>query len=263
MNPNGPCRLSIAAAVLLFAPAVRAHGAASLHRIYHLGDVDRYRVMLKAEAPGSKLTISLSTTDEVTDIRPDGSYEITTTVDAGSIDVNGMEAPFPGVGQSLSLVTDRAGIVRFKESATRPHRGEIGRLVGLTRILFVPAGELKAGMPYPFATLYGNRKVAGSITVLGTEKPGGDIPVETMRLHTAADMTDATGVGDRSGHLDTVAFIDPLTGIVCKQTGIVTGITLPDAGIGKVIFSRIRSSGAGATRSGRPHRMKQPFRRTE
>ncbi len=228
-------------ALLLVLRIPLAQEVYDLQRSYRPGQVDSYSVVLTVDSEDNHAIIALHTTDAVREVRRDGSYTVVSTIVDGTVDMNGTRFPFVGAGQSLALDVDRMGRTTLDPGSAS--RGDVGRLLGLSRMRFVPLVGLQQDHPLKFSLAMGgksHRHASGMVTVLGTEAPGSGVPVPSVRVRTAAVLNGVPGDTGHGVHVDSVAYIDPRTHILYKQEGTISGIKLASLGDGKVTFTRVR-----------------------
>lgn len=243
--------LSVAAALAVAAlSAAGAQETYNLRRVYRAGDQDRFRMTTVIQGEGVDVKTALVIVEKVKDVKPDGTAIVVTTIESGTMEVNGQVSPFPGNGQSVTTTVDRNGKVVKRE-------GLAGALddVLASGSAALPDRQVRIGERIKVETPIGAGRDAAkgivTIDVVGKEKPGADLPVETIKVTTATTKPVATPEGAEPVSITGAAYIEPGTGKVLKMVGTVKGTLPPPLGKATVTFTRVRigdKDAPGATR---------------
>jgi hypothetical protein len=226
-------------------PAV-ADDSYMLKRVYKSGDIDKYKTVINVDGQGGaiKVDITIVTTETVKDVKPDGTVTLETVINSGTLSFGGNEMPLPGVNTAPVLTTfDKNGKPVEKPGAPKRDKSA-AMMMSATRPSFAPDKAMKIGDEWKFD----NSKTAdaktdpiarGTVTVMGLEKAGADVAVDTVKVKI---VTDTTVPGDTpvKAHMDGNALIEPGTGKTLMATGTVTGLSLPQLGEANMKFTRVR-----------------------
>lgn len=232
---------TVSVAVTLAVAVLQAAGAQetyNLRRVYRTGDQDRYRMTTAIQGEGIDVKTTLVIVEKVKDVKPDGTAIVMTTIESGTMEVNGQVTPFPGNGQTVTTTVDRNGRVVKREGLA----GALDDILA-SGSAALPDRQVRIGERIKVETPLGAGKDVAkgivTIDVVGKEKPGADLPVETIKVTTATTKPAATPEAEPIT-ITGAAYIEPGTGKVLKMVGTVKGTLPPPLGKATVTFTRVR-----------------------
>ncbi|HLJ55223.1 MAG TPA: hypothetical protein VKT77_09295 [Chthonomonadaceae bacterium] len=206
------------------AKAVAPDDVSMVKRVFKTGDVNHYRVELKANIGGVDQTVSLQFKETTKDAKPSGEFTLVNQFESASI--GGMD-----ILQAVPIVTvmrDTAGKLSNKtEGGLDAVASQIsGLMEGISTLqdAYVPKTHVKMGDKWSVLVTTSSQggsptKSKGEATLVGTEIVGG---VKSLRLKVTSDVDNKDA--DVKAHSDSVLNVDPATGKLLKMVAKVDGM---------------------------------------
>lgn len=225
------------AASFLAARSVAASAQSySLKRTYKAGESDRYRtvITMETENPNGTMTVEFTivTTENVKDVKPDGSATVETKVDNASMLVKDKVNTASRELNDSSVVTttiDSAGKETKREvlgdNGQPGQPGPAFMMLGLVRAAAIPPRSMKAGEDYkydiPPADAKSSRR-AGTVTVVGVEKAA-STGADALKVRCSTVVTSPDPAGEKKLTIASTVLLDPATGKTLEVEGSGSG----------------------------------------
>lgn len=230
---------SVGFALLVVSAAAFAQDTFDLSYTNKVGDVHKTKVVVKFSIQGADVTLEELGKDEITEVKPDGTYTQKTSLEGGKISVMGMDQDIPPTagdivtrdkwGKLLSLkITDTGMPASFTP--------EINKLLtGLSEVIF--AGKaVKAGDSWDVSwdnPAAKGKKVTVKSTLVGTEKLNGK---DVVKIKQSGE--GATDEKDGKMKVEFTAWVDPKSGRTLKMEGKATDVPSAQTG-GNLTFDMV------------------------
>lgn len=206
----------------------------SLKRIYKAGDVGKYRTVITMEAdnPTGAMTIefTITTTERVKEMKPDGGAVVETRVDNASMQVKDkLNTATRELNDSSVVTTTYDGAGKELKRDVSSDDGQPGpalMMLGLARAGVVPLRNMKVGEEWkydiPPADAKSSRR-AGSATLVGLEKRTDGPPAEGLNVKCVTVVTTPGSNGDDKVSIVSIVALDPMTAKVLNVDGTGSG----------------------------------------
>lgn len=216
----------VALLTALVQPSV-AQESYSLRRNPKSGEVDKFKTVLKIDAKTGggdvKIDVTLLTTETVKEVKSDGSYVVAATIDSAEVLVNGGAIPY-SAGQTITTTYDKSGRI-IQQQASSGGNLNPSQLLGLSRLGFAPEEPLKIGAQKKYENEFSTERrqsIAGTVTLLGMEKAGGDLAFDALKVKNVGDLKIQGQGGEQTIHYDTLTYLDPRSARLQIAEGTVT-----------------------------------------
>ena len=223
-----------------------------LQRSVKVGETDKYKTNLKIQGTGPMGPLSFEVTiisnDKVTEVKPNGEFALTITIESGTMVINGSDRPFPGAGQSITVTYDKMGHTIGNSAPTTGRGSMIAQLLPIPRMGYLTDKPIKVGQSARYETEFGDgkkNKLSGLINLQSVEKAGTEIPLDTVKVKSSADILMPGPMGDQKTHIESIGQIDPKNGKVYKSEGTVTGGPLAPLGNDAKLTFKLTRIGVG------------------
>jgi hypothetical protein len=234
-----------------------------LKRVFKAGEVDKYKTVITLVSPDKaftdgplKLDITIIARETVKEVKKDGSAVVELRVESATVKTGDKEGPFPGgIPEPVVTTYDKSGNVVNGKGKKSDEGGLALKLVSMTRPDILNDKSLKIGEEWKFDTsksadAKSQPFTKGALTLVGPEKSGADVPVDTMKVKIITDMVNMDAVVPEGEsrpvtHLDGSALIETETGKILMITGKITGLNVPRLGDMAMSFKRVRISADG------------------
>src|SRR5262249_22988456 len=127
-----------------------------LQRTVKVGESDKYKTNLKIQGNGPNgplnFEVNMISTDRISELKPNGEYVETITIESGTINVNGSERPSPAAGQSITITYDKMGRMISNSAPTSGRGSMVAQLMPIPRMGFLSDRPIKIGQSARYET---------------------------------------------------------------------------------------------------------------
>src|SRR5258708_24590028 len=132
---------------LCLSPPVWCDDEYSLQRVVKAGDSDKYKTNLKIQGVGPmgplNFEVTMVSTDRISEVKPNGDFVQTITIESGTILINGSERPSPAAGQAISVTYDKMGHAISNSAPTNGRGSLIAQLLLIARVSYLTDMPIK------------------------------------------------------------------------------------------------------------------------
>lgn len=241
--------LMVAGFVSGLAASARAQEVYTLQPGYKAGDAATYRTVVNIEAegtaPGSQ--IAIVTKEQIKSVNDDGTITVTTTFATVEANINGTKATPPVAGQSFTTILDRSGRMVKQEGIGAGLVAGLEQLIEVSRMSVTPDAPLKVGQDWKYDLSIGadkKQKVAGTLTILGIEKKGAELPSDMLKVRNVADLAGFGPNHNQNVHLELIQYLDLATSRPQRTDGTIAFAR--ESGGAKLQIRRVRIADVSA-----------------